>query len=174
MWIDIALYTSAFSVFLIIMFIIIYLIKSKELKSKLKIYEEYFESLNQDIIIMKKSINQRGNYPNTPQTPAIDMAHIERKIKNITKDEINQSLVPILECVQEFSTSFKAFRDKTNDKFSNIGDKPTKNQISSNANLNHQDVILQMNADGLSLSDIESKTGISVSEIRFILKINGG
>lgn len=199
MWTDIALYTSAFSVFLISMFIIVNYVKSKELQSKLVIYEEILEGLNQDIAILKKVVKTQSNNQSTSSN--VNMPLLESKMKAISKTEINNSLVPIAAFVKNFSASFKNFEVRIDDKINAIAQNQTfaqagysdenldlgtlqhntqyntqndtKNntEINQGNKLNKQRVIFDMNKEGLSLEEIESKTGISISEIRFILNL---
>ncbi len=171
MWIDIALYTSTFSVFLIGIFIIIYVLKSRELQGKLDIYESIFDSINQDIAILKKAV--RNNNNNQPSN--INLASIDRKIKDISKQEINQSLIPIAEFVKNFSTSFRGFENRIDEKINSITQKTTpESMINGNPDkLSSHQVIYDMYSRGLSFEEIEKKTGTPTSQIKFILKLNG-
>lgn len=198
MWIDIALYTSAFSVFLISMFIVVNYVKSKELQNKLIIYEEMLEGLNQDIAILKKVVKTQNNQSTSSN---VNMPLLESKMKAISKTEINSSLVPIAAFVKNFSASFKNFEVRIDEKINAIAQNQTfaqagysdenldlgtlqhntqhntqndtQNDTEGNQvnKLNKQRVIFDMNKEGLSLEEIESKTGISISEIRFILNL---
>lgn len=198
MWTDIALYTSAFSVFLISMFIIVNYVKSKELQNKLVIYEEILEGLNQDIAILKKVVKTQNNQSTSSN---VNMPLLESKMKAISKTEINNSLVPIAAFVKNFSASFKNFEIRIDEKINAIAQNQTfaqagysdenldlstlqhnaqnnaQNNIQNDTEgnqvnkLNKQRVIFDMNKEGLSLEEIELKTGISISEIRFILNL---
>ena len=195
MWIDIALYTSAFSVFLISMFIIVNYVKSKELQNKLVIYEEILEGLNQDIAILKKVVKTQNSNQNTSSN--VNMPLLESKMKAISKTEINNSLVPIAAFVKNFSASFKNFEVRIDDKINAIAQNQTfaqagysdenldlgtlqyntqndtqnDTEINQGNKLNKQRVIFDMKKEGLSLEEIESRTGVSISEIRFILNL---
>lgn len=193
MWIDIALYTSTFSVFLIVIFIITNYMKSKELQNKLDIYEAMLENFNQDIAILKKVAKTQKNTPASNGTN-VNMTVIENAIKTISKDiskeEINKSLVPIATFVKNFSVSFKGFETRIDEKISalshnqdnigsgfndenlNLENNPYKQNNQANK-LNKHQVIFDMDKDGLSLEEIESKTGIATSELRFILSLQG-
>ena len=171
MWIDIALYASTFSVFLIGIFIIIYVLKSRELQGKLDIYESIFDSLNQDIAILKKAV--RNN--NSSQPSNLNLASIDKKIKDISKKEINQSLVPIAKLMENFSISFKGFENRIDEKINSITQEtPSTKRVNNDPNMlsGHQ-VIYDMYDSGLSLEEIEEKTGTPTSQIKFILKLNG-
>lgn len=195
MWIDIALYTSAFSVFLISMFIIVNYVKSKELQNKLVIYEEILEGLNQDIAILKKVVKTQNSNQSTSSN--VNMPLLESKMKAISKTEINNSLVPIAAFVKNFSASFKNFEVRIDDKINAIAQNQTfaqagysdenldlgtlqyntqndtqnDTEINQGNKLNKQRVIFDMKKEGLSLEEIESRTGVSISEIRFILNL---
>jgi len=168
MWIDIALYTSTFSVFLIAIFIIIYVLKSRELQGKLDIYESILDSVNQDIAILKKAVK------NNNQSSNINLISVERKIKELSKKEINQSLIPIAEFVKNFSTSFKGFENRIDQKINSIAKENTsQNTINPSPNkLSNHQVIYDMQRNGLSIEEMELKTGIPTSEINFILNIS--
>lgn len=173
MWIDIALYTSTFSVFLIAVFIIIYVLKSRELQAKLDIYESIIDSVNQDIAILKKTVKTNS------QSANVNLSSIDKRITQISKKEINQSLIPIASFVKNFSTSFKGFENRIDEKINSIAmqNSPARDEgatINDNPNkLSEHQVISDMYKDGLSIEDIEVKTGTPASEIKFILSFHG-
>ena len=171
MWIDIALYTSTFSVFLIGIFIIIYVLKSRELQSKLDIYESILDSVNQDIAILKKAMKNNNNI----QPSNINLNSIDKRVKEISKKEINQSLIPIAEFVKNFSTSFKGFENRIDEKINSITQEanPQKTAHNDPNKLSSHQVIYDMYDSGLSLEEIELKTGTPTSQIKFILNLNG-
>jgi hypothetical protein len=173
MWIDVALYTSTFAVFLIMIFIIIYILKSRELQSKLDIYESIIESVNQDIAILKKAVKSNSQPSN------VNLGSIDKRIKDIAKQEINHSLIPIADFVKNFSVSFKGFENRIDEKINSITTNNSSFQdediiVNDNPNkLSAHQVISDMHQNGLSIEEIEAKTGTPASEIKFILSFNG-
>ena len=169
MWIDIALYTSTFSVFLISIFIIIYVLKSRELQSKLDIYESILESVN--LSILKKAMKNNNNI----QPSNINLNSIDKRVREVSKKEINQSLIPIAGFVKNFSTSFKGFENRIDEKINSIAQETTPQSRANNDpnKLSSHQVIYDMYDSGLSLEEIELKTGTPTSQIKFILNLNG-
>ena len=173
LWIDIALYTSTFSVFLIGIFIIIYVLKSRELQSRLDIYESMIDNINQDIAILKKAMK------NNVKPSNVNMGSIDNKIREISKKEINHSLIPIADFVKNFSVSFKGFETRIDTKINNIAMRNSSSSndediiINDNPNkLSGHQVISDMYQEGLSIEEIEIKTGTPASDIKFILSFN--
>ena len=81
--------------------------------------------------------------------------------------------------MKNFSVSFKGFENRIDEKINSITTNNSSFQdediiVNDNPNkLSAHQVISDMHQNGLSIEEIEAKTGTPASEIKFILSFNG-
>lgn len=157
----------ALAALVIIIFLIVY-IRDVEINKKLLIYEKSIEELNYQNHVLNKTLGELTQ----KEEPTFDPKAIEAKILAHVKEEIQQSVVPLLGSLKEVEKIMQNFRDEQSSRIDRLESRTKEMSFSSaSPSSSNEKMILSHYAKGKSEAEIAKDLRIGVGEVDLVLKL---
>lgn len=155
---------------IIIVFLMIY-IRDIEINKKLVIYEKSIEELNYQNHVLNKTLNDfMHKVSNTEST--FDAKALETKILTRSKEEIQHSLVPLLNSLREIEKIMQNFQDEQSARIDRLESRTKEMSFASaSPSSSNEKMILTHYARGKSEAEIAKDLRIGIGEVDLVLKL---
>jgi len=159
----IAIIALSFLVF--ILFLLVY-IRDQEVSKKLKLYEKIIEDLNRENHVISKKLEKVLS-----QKP-VDFDAVQIQIRTEVRDEVQKSLTPLVESIEEIEGVMQNFQDEQIRRIDALEDgKKTVNFIAPNMVDSNEKLIISQYKKGKSEAMIAKDLRIGIGEVDLILKL---
>lgn len=158
----------ALAALVVIIFLMVY-IRDIEVNKKLMIYEKSIEELNYQNHVLNKTLNELIS---ASKEPALDAKALESKILGSVKEEIHQSVFPLVASLQDVEKIMQNFRDEQSGRIDRLESR-TKEMgfASSSPSSSNEKVIVSQYAKGRSEAEIAKDLRIGIGEVDLVLKL---
>jgi hypothetical protein len=156
---------------LIVLVIIVFLmvsLKDNETSKKLSRYERIIEDLSRQNHKIKRELEKQAS-----QKKQMEIEIEERINKNI-KDQVQQSVLPMLEAMREIENVMHSFQDEQIERIDRIEERSSKENISylpSQAAASNEKIIIAQYSQGKSEASIAKDLRIGIGEVDLVLKL---
>jgi len=158
----------ALAALVIIIFLMVY-IRDIEVNKKLLIYEKSIEELNYQNHVLNKTLNE---FTATPKEPILDPKVLETKILGHVKDEIHQSVLPLLGSLKDVEKIMQNFRDEQSSRIDRLESRTKEMSFSSSSpSSSNEKVIVSQYAKGKNEAEIAKDLRIGIGEVDLVLKL---
>ena len=158
----------ALAALVIIIFLMVY-IRDIEVNKKLLIYEKSIEELNYQNHVLNKTLNELTS---GPKDPALDPKALESKILGSVKDEIHQSVFPLVSSLKDVEKIMQNFRDEQSGRIDRLESRTKEMSFaSSSPSSSNEKVIVSQYAKGKSEAEIAKDLRIGIGEVDLVLKL---
>jgi len=158
----------ALAALVIIIFLMVY-IRDGEVNKKLLIYEKSIEELNYQNHVLNKALNELSS---ATKEPALDTNALEKKILGSVKEEIHQSVLPLLGSLKDVEKIMQNFRDEQSARIDRLESRAKEMSFSSSSpSTSNEKVIISHYAKGKSEAEIAKDLRIGIGEVDLVLKL---
>lgn len=158
----------ALAALVVIIFLMVY-IRDVEVSKKLLIYEKSIEELNYQNHVLNKTLNELSM---ATKEPAVDPKALESKILNHVKEEIHQSVLPLVGSLKDVEKIMQNFRDEQSARIDRLENRTKEMSFaSSSPSSSNEKVIVSQYAKGRSEAEIAKDLRIGIGEVDLVLKL---
>lgn len=158
----------ALAALVVIIFLMVY-IRDVEVNKKLVIYEKSIEELNYQNHVLNKTL---GELASATKEPAIDVKALEGKILGRVKEEIQQSVFPLVGSLKDVEKIMQNFRDEQSSRIDRLENRTKEMSFASSApSSSNEKVIVSQYAKGRSEAEIAKDLRIGIGEVDLVLKL---
>lgn len=158
----------ALAALVVIIFLMVY-IRDVEVNKKLLIYEKSIEELNYQNHVLNKTLNELSM---ATKEPTVDPKALESKILNHVKEEIHQSVLPLVGSLKDVEKIMQNFRDEQSARIDRLESRTKEMSFaSSSPSSSNEKVILTQYAKGRSEAEIAKDLRIGIGEVDLVLKL---
>lgn len=158
----------ALAALVVIIFLMVY-IRDVEVNKKLLIYEKSIEELNYQNHVLNKTLNELSM---ATKEPAVDLKALESKILNHVKEEIHQSVLPLVGSLKDVEKIMQNFRDEQSARIDRLENRTKEMSFaSSSPSSSNEKVIVAQYAKGRSEAEIAKDLRIGIGEVDLVLKL---
>lgn len=158
----------ALAALVVIIFLMVY-IRDVEVNKKLLIYEKSIEELNYQNHVLNKTLNELSM---ASKEPTVDPKALESKILNHVKEEIHQSVLPLVGSLKDVEKIMQNFRDEQSARIDRLESRTKEMSFaSSSPSSSNEKVILTQYAKGRSEAEIAKDLRIGIGEVDLVLKL---
>jgi uncharacterized protein YoxC len=158
----------ALAALVVIIFLMVY-IRDVEVNKKLLIYEKSIEELNYQNHVLNKTLNELSM---ASKEPVVDPKALESKILNHVKEEIHQSVLPLVSSLKDVEKIMQNFRDEQSARIDRLESRTKEMSFaSSSPSSSNEKVILTQYAKGRSEAEIAKDLRIGIGEVDLVLKL---
>ena len=158
----------ALAALVVIIFLMVY-IRDVEVNKKLLIYEKSIEELNYQNHVLNKTLNELSM---ATKEPAVDPKTLESKILNHVKEEIHQSVLPLVGSLKDVEKIMQNFRDEQSARIDRLENRTKEMSFaSSSPSSSNEKVIVSQYAKGRSEAEIAKDLRIGIGEVDLVLKL---
>ncbi|WP_263832293.1 DUF6115 domain-containing protein [Sulfurospirillum oryzae] len=157
----------ALAALVVIIFLMVY-IRDVEVNKKLLIYEKSIEELNYQNHVLNKTLGELTSH----KEPAFDAKAIESKILGQVKEEIHQSVFPLISSLKDVEKIMQNFRDEQSGRIDRLESRTKEMSFaSSSPSSSNEKVIVSQYAKGRSEAEIAKDLRIGIGEVDLVLKL---
>lgn len=158
----------ALAALVVIIFLMVY-IRDVEVNKKLLIYEKSIEELNYQNHVLNKTLNELSM---ATKELAVDPKALESKILNHVKEEIHQSVLPLVGSLKDVEKIMQNFRDEQSARIDRLENRTKEMSFaSSSPSSSNEKVIVSQYAKGRSEAEIAKDLRIGIGEVDLVLKL---
>lgn len=158
----------ALAALVVIIFLMVY-IRDVEVNKKLLIYEKSIEELNYQNHVLNKTLNELSM---TTKETDVDPKALESKILNHVKEEIHQSVFPLIGSLKDVEKIMQNFRDEQSARIDRLESRTKEMSFaSSSPSSSNEKVIVSQYAKGRSEAEIAKDLRIGIGEVDLVLKL---
>lgn len=158
----------ALAALVVIIFLMVY-IRDVEVNKKLLIYEKSIEELNYQNHVLNKTLNELSAMT---KEPSVDPKMLENKILNHVKEEIHQSVLPLVGSLKDVEKIMQNFRDEQSARIDRLESRTKEMSFASSApSSSNEKVIVAQYAKGRSEAEIAKDLRIGIGEVDLVLKL---
>lgn len=162
---DVLIY-AVFSVFLLILFAIIY-IRDSSVSRKLAAYEKILDGLIKENYKIKKSLEQVS----TQKSP-FSMDELAKRIDIRINDALSTKVIPMLESLKNLENTIDDFRSEQQDRIYTLEER-TRNlsRISTSIPKSEDEKIIELYKNGKSAEEIARDLHLGIGRVEMTLKL---
>ena len=158
----------ALAALVVIIFLMVY-IRDVEVNKKLLIYEKSIEELNYQNHVLNKTLNELSM---ATKEPTVDPKALESKILGHVKEEIHQSVLPLVGSLKDVEKIMQNFRDEQSARIDRLENRTKEMSFaSSSPSSSNEKVIVAQYAKGRSEAEIAKDLRIGIGEVDLVLKL---
>ena len=157
----------ALAALVVIIFLMVY-IRDIEVNKKLMIYEKSIEELNYQNHVLNKTLNELTS---AAKEPALDAKALEAKILGSVKEEIHQSVFPLVASLKDVEKIMQNFRDEQSGRIDRLESRTKEMSFASSPSSSNEKVIVSQYAKGRSEAEIAKDLRIGIGEVDLVLKL---
>ena len=156
----------ALALLVVIIFLMVYL-RDIEVNKKLAIFERSIEELNYQNHVLNKAFNDIAKQEN------FDAKAFERKMMELNKNDIQQSIVPIITSLQDIESIIESFKEEQSARIDRLENrtKEMSNLSSSGTSSSNEKMIIAQYSRGRSEAEIAKDLRIGIGEVDLVLKL---
>jgi len=156
----------ALSALVVIIFLMVY-IRDVEITKKLSIYERSIEELNYQNHVLNKALKDLGT------KEPIDLKAFEKKMVELTKNEIQQSVVPMVASLQDIEQIIETFKEEQTTRIDRLESrtKEMSGLASGGTSSSNEKMIVAQFSRGRSEAEIAKDLRIGIGEVDLVLKL---
>ena len=156
----------ALALLVVIIFLMVYL-RDIEVNKKLAIFERSIEELNYQNHVLNKAFNDIAKQEN------FDAKAFERKMLELNKSDIQQTIVPIITSLQDIESIIESFKEEQSARIDRLESrtKEMSNLSSSGTSSSNEKMIIAQYSRGRSEAEIAKDLRIGIGEVDLVLKL---
>jgi len=153
------------SLLVVIIFLMVY-IRDIEITKKLAIYERSIEELNYQNHVLNKSLKEL----NTKEE--FDTKAFERKMLELTKQEVQQTLLPMVGSLQDIEDIIERFKEEQTARIDRLESRTKEmSGLPTGTSSSNEKMIVAQYARGRSEAEIAKDLRIGIGEVDLVLKL---
>ncbi len=150
----------------VIIFLMVY-IRDVEINKKLAIYERSIEELNYQNHVLNKALKDMA----VKEEP-IDLKALEKRILELTKQEIQQTVVPMVSSLQDIETIIESFKEEQSARIDRLESRTKEmSGLPTGTSSSNEKMIVAQYARGRSEAEIAKDLRIGIGEVDLVLKL---
>ena len=156
----------ALALLVVIIFLMVYL-RDIEVNKKLAIFERSIEELNYQNHVLNKAFNDIS------KQESFDAKAFERKMLEINKSDIQQSILPVISSLQDIERIIEGFKEEQSARIDRLENrtKEMSNLSSSGTSSSNEKMIIAQYSRGRSEAEIAKDLRIGIGEVDLVLKL---
>jgi uncharacterized protein YoxC len=156
----------ALALLVVIIFLMVYL-RDIEVNKKLAIFERSIEELNYQNHVLNKAFNDIA------KQESFDAKAFERKMLELNKSDIQQTIVPIITSLQDIESIIESFKEEQSARIDRLESrtKEMSNLSSSGTSSSNEKMIIAQYSRGRSEAEIAKDLRIGIGEVDLVLKL---
>lgn len=155
----------ALSALVVIIFLMVY-IRDVEINKKLSIFERSIEELNYQNHVLNKVMKDAS------AKEVFDAKAFERKILELTKNEVQNSVVPMVASLQDIEHIIETFKEEQTTRIDRLESRTKEmSGIPTGTSSSNEKMIVAQFARGRSEAEIAKDLRIGIGEVDLVLKL---
>lgn len=156
----------ALALLVVIIFLMVY-VRDIEVNKKLAIFERSIEELNYQNHVLNKAFNDIA------KQESFDAKAFERKMMELNKSDIQQSIIPIITSLQDIESIIESFKEEQSARIDRLENrtKEMSNLSSSGTSSSNEKMIIAQYSRGRSEAEIAKDLRIGIGEVDLVLKL---
>ena len=155
----------ALAALVVIIFLMVY-IRDIEISKKLAIYERSIEELNYQNHVLNKALKDLS------VKEPFDVKVFERKLMELTKSEIQQTVLPMITSLQDIESIIESFKEEQTTRIDRLESRTKEmSGLPTGTSSSNEKMIVAQYARGRSEAEIAKDLRIGIGEVDLVLKL---
>lgn len=155
----------ALAALVVIIFLMVY-IRDIEISKKLAIYERSIEELNYQNHVLNKALKDLS------VKESFDAKTFERKLIELTKSEIQQTVLPMVTSLQDIESIIETFKEEQTARIDRLESRTKEmSGLPTGTSSSNEKMIVAQYARGRSEAEIAKDLRIGIGEVDLVLKL---
>lgn len=155
----------ALAALVVIIFLMVY-IRDIEISKKLAIYERSIEELNYQNHVLNKALKDLS------VKEPFDVKAFERKLMELTKSEIQQTVLPMITSLQDIESIIESFKEEQTTRIDRLESRTKEmSGLPTGTSSSNEKMIVAQYARGRSEAEIAKDLRIGIGEVDLVLKL---